>query len=72
MSSFTLIMFLIGILGFIVSFICLIISGIRKKDPKNILKMFGGFAVLILFSILLKPGVLYGRETVATDRKSVV
>lgn len=63
MSSFTLIMFLIGILGFVVSFIWLLICGIRKKSPKKVLKIFGGFVALIMLSILFKPGVLYDRES---------
>lgn len=63
MSSFTLIMFLIGILGFIVSLIWLLISVIRRKSHKKVLKIFGGFAALIMLSILFKPGVLYGRES---------
>ena len=56
MSSFTLIMFLFGVLGFFVSLVWLLVNLVKKKNPKRVVKIFGGFIVLIILSIVLKPG----------------
>lgn len=68
MSSFTLIMFLVGVLGFAVSLVCLLVNLVKKKNPKKVVKIFGGFIALMILSIVLKPSVPYERaEKITTD-----
>lgn len=55
MSEFTLILFLIGCAGTIVSSILLIIAAINKKNQKKRLKLLGIFFALVVVSIALKP-----------------
>ena len=58
MGTVTLIMFLLGVMGVLVTLAWLLINAIRKRNLKKVSKILGGSIALIMFSILLKPGML--------------
>lgn len=51
-SNITLLMFLVSIIGIIVSLVLLIVNSIKKKDKSKNLKLMGGFSGLAVIAIL--------------------
>lgn len=66
MSSFSLILFLIGVLCGVVTLIWSLINLIRKKSPKKVLIIFGGSLVLAIFGIILNPSSHNSTSTATT------
>lgn len=56
MSSFSLILFLLGILGVVVTVVWLVINLIKKKSSKKLLKIFGASLALAILGVILNPG----------------
>lgn len=66
MVTVTLIMFLIGIIGFLVTLVWLLVNVIRKRNLKKVSKILGGSVVLIALSLLFKPGMFSPRAVETT------
>jgi len=71
MNNFSLIVFLIGVLGIAVSLIWVLANLIKKKSPKKVLKIFGGSIILAILGLILNPGNSTPTPTV-TETKPVV
>ena len=55
MSRVSLIMFLLGSAGIMGSLVWMLVVTVRKRSTKKVLKIFGGFILLTILSIILNP-----------------